>query len=104
MSMKVFGYTAIVPGKVIDALGDAAHIRQARVLGAFKSRAAFVRALIAQGVEHGSEGSVGRLVSNYGGESGPREDEDIEPGVIYVESINQGGTGRVLLRWDEVLP
>jgi hypothetical protein len=101
MSAKVFGYTAIVPQKVVVALGDAAHMRQARVLGAFKSRAAFVRALIAQGVEHSSEGSVGRFVSNYGGEeSGPRD--DIEPGVIYVESINQGSRGRVARRWDEV--
>jgi hypothetical protein len=100
MSAKVFGYTAIVPQKVVVALGDAAHMRQARVLGAFKSRAAFVRALIAQGVEHSSEGSVGRFVSNYGSESGPRE--DIEPGVIYVESINQGGRGHVARRWDEV--
>lgn len=100
MSAKAFGYTTIVPPKVTAALGDASHIRQARVLGAFKSRAAFVRALIAQGVEHGSESSVGRLVSNYGGESGPRE--DIEPGVIYVESINQGGRERVAHRWDEV--
>jgi hypothetical protein len=99
MSTKVFSYTACVPGKVIAALGDAAHIRQARVLGAFKSRAAFVRALIAQGVENGSEGSVARFVSTYGGESGPRE--DVEPGVIYVESINRGGRGRVARRWDE---
>lgn len=99
--MKVYTYTAMVPSQVITHLGDPPHIRQARVLGAFKSRAAFVRTLIAEGVERGSEASVSRLVANYGGEGRARP--AIEPGVIYVESMNSFGDGQAPHRWADAV-
>jgi hypothetical protein len=99
--MKVYAYTTMVPPQVITHLGDRPHVRQARVLGAFKSRAAFVRALIAEGVERGTEGSVSHLVANYGGEGRARP--GIEPGVIYVESMNSFGDKQASHRWADAV-